>query len=30
MNWDRIDWPLIGEATVDTLLMTGGPCCGRL
>ena len=23
MNWERVDWPLIGEATVDTLLMTG-------
>ncbi|MFV9474080.1 methionine ABC transporter permease [Advenella sp. RU8] len=23
MNWDRVDWPLIGEATIDTLLMAG-------
>lgn len=23
MNWDRVDWALIGEATIDTLLMTG-------
>lgn len=23
MNWSNIDWPLILEATVDTLLMTG-------
>lgn len=23
MNWSNIDWPLIGEATIDTLLMTG-------
>ena len=23
MNWSNIDWPLILEASVDTLLMTG-------
>src|SRR5690606_22829160 len=23
MNWSTLDWPLIGEATIDTLLMTG-------
>ena len=23
MNFGNIDWPLIGEATIDTLLMTG-------
>ncbi len=23
MNWDKVDWGLIGEATIDTLLMTG-------
>ncbi len=24
MNWSTLDWPLIGEATIDTLLMTAG------
>ncbi len=23
MNWSTLDWPLIGEATIDTLRMTG-------
>ena len=23
MNFDNVDWPLIAEATTDTLLMTG-------
>ena len=23
MNWANLDWGLIGEATIDTLLMTG-------
>ncbi len=30
MNWSTVDWPQIGEATIDTLLMTGGSLLGTV